>query len=96
MLLPFFHKNIRTTSLDRASSFAAIFYSQPHSMNYQKLSGLLAKNRDLDMDFDIHLYDLLPSTNDELARLIDRVESLGEALLDFTSIADLEAWLNHN
>jgi predicted transposase YdaD len=27
---------------------------------------------------------------------IDRVESLGEALLDFTSIADLEAWLSHN
>jgi predicted transposase YdaD len=25
---------------------------------------------------------------------IDRVESLGEALLDFTSIADLEAWLS--
>jgi predicted transposase/invertase (TIGR01784 family) len=27
---------------------------------------------------------------------IDRVESLGEALLDFTSIADLESWLNQN
>ena len=27
---------------------------------------------------------------------IDRVESLGEALLDFTSIADLENWLSHN
>jgi predicted transposase/invertase (TIGR01784 family) len=27
---------------------------------------------------------------------IDRLESLGEALLDFTSITDLEAWLNHN
>jgi predicted transposase/invertase (TIGR01784 family) len=27
---------------------------------------------------------------------IDRVESLGEALLDFTSIADLEAWLIQN
>ena len=27
---------------------------------------------------------------------IDRVESLGEALLDFTSIADLEAWLSQN
>ena len=27
---------------------------------------------------------------------IDRVESLGEALLDFTTIADLEAWLNQN
>jgi predicted transposase/invertase (TIGR01784 family) len=28
--------------------------------------------------------------------LIDRVESLGEALLDFTSIADLENWLSQN
>ena len=27
---------------------------------------------------------------------IDRVESLGEALLDFISIADLEAWLSQN
>ncbi len=27
---------------------------------------------------------------------IDRLESLGEDLLDFTSIADLEAWLNQN
>lgn len=27
---------------------------------------------------------------------IDRVESLGEALLDFTSIADLENWLSQN
>jgi predicted transposase/invertase (TIGR01784 family) len=27
---------------------------------------------------------------------IDRVESLGEALLDFTSMADLEAWLSQN
>lgn len=27
---------------------------------------------------------------------IDLLESLGEALLDFNSIADLEAWLNQN
>ena len=27
---------------------------------------------------------------------IDRVESLGEALLDFNSIADLESWLSKN
>jgi predicted transposase YdaD len=27
---------------------------------------------------------------------IDRVESLGEALLDFTTITDLEAWLSQN
>jgi hypothetical protein len=27
---------------------------------------------------------------------IDRLESLGEDLLDFTSMADLEAWLNQN
>jgi Domain of unknown function (DUF4351) len=27
---------------------------------------------------------------------IERVESLGEALLDFTSMADLEAWLSQN
>ncbi len=41
-------------------------------MNYQKLSELLANSRDLDMNFDIHIYDSLPSTNDELARLVDR------------------------
>jgi predicted transposase YdaD len=28
--------------------------------------------------------------------LIDRVESLGEALLDFTSMADLEVWLSQS
>ena len=27
---------------------------------------------------------------------IENVESLGEALLDFSSIADLESWLNQN
>jgi predicted transposase YdaD len=27
---------------------------------------------------------------------IERVEFLGEALLDFTSMADLEAWLSQN
>jgi predicted transposase YdaD len=27
---------------------------------------------------------------------IDRLESLGEDLLDFTSMADLEAWLSQN
>jgi predicted transposase YdaD len=27
---------------------------------------------------------------------IDQLESLGEDLLDFTSMADLEAWLNQN
>jgi predicted transposase YdaD len=27
---------------------------------------------------------------------IDKLESLGEDLLDFTSMADLEAWLNQN
>ena len=27
---------------------------------------------------------------------IDKLESLGEDLLDFTSIVDLEAWLNQN
>ena len=27
---------------------------------------------------------------------IDNIESLGEALLDFTSISDLESWLSQN
>lgn len=27
---------------------------------------------------------------------LDRLEALGEALLDFTSVADLEAWLGSN
>jgi predicted transposase/invertase (TIGR01784 family) len=40
---------------------------------------------------------ITPQLLDRINRLqIDRVESLGEALLDFTSITDLEAWLNHN
>ncbi|WP_396136640.1 DUF4351 domain-containing protein [Chamaesiphon sp. VAR_48_metabat_403] len=28
--------------------------------------------------------------------MIDPLESLGKALLDFTSFADLEAWLSQN
>jgi BirA family transcriptional regulator, biotin operon repressor / biotin---[acetyl-CoA-carboxylase] ligase len=39
-------------------------------MDFQKLSELLAKDRELDLDLQIHLYDSLLSTNDELARLI--------------------------
>jgi BirA family transcriptional regulator, biotin operon repressor / biotin---[acetyl-CoA-carboxylase] ligase len=39
-------------------------------MNCQKLKELLAEDRNLDLDFHIHLHDSLPSTNDELARLI--------------------------
>ena len=27
---------------------------------------------------------------------IEQLENLGEALLDFSSVADLEAWLTHN
>jgi predicted transposase YdaD len=40
---------------------------------------------------------ITPEMRSRLSSLtIDRVESLGEALLDFTSIADLEAWLSQN
>jgi BirA family transcriptional regulator, biotin operon repressor / biotin---[acetyl-CoA-carboxylase] ligase len=39
-------------------------------MNHQKLIELLTNTPELDMEFKIHLYDSLPSTNDELARLI--------------------------
>jgi predicted transposase YdaD len=40
---------------------------------------------------------ITPEMRSRLSSLtIDRVESLGEALLDFTSMADLEAWLNQN
>jgi BirA family biotin operon repressor/biotin-[acetyl-CoA-carboxylase] ligase len=39
-------------------------------MDCQKLSELLAEDRDLDLNFQIHLHDSLPSTNDELARSI--------------------------
>jgi predicted transposase/invertase (TIGR01784 family) len=43
------------------------------------------------------LGNLTPKNQSRINELsIDRVESLGEALLDFTSISDLEAWLNHN
>jgi predicted transposase/invertase (TIGR01784 family) len=40
---------------------------------------------------------ITPQSLDRINRLqLDRVESLGEALLDFTSIADLENWLSQN
>jgi predicted transposase/invertase (TIGR01784 family) len=43
------------------------------------------------------LGNLTPKNQSRINELsIDRVESLGEALLDFTAVADLEAWLNHN
>jgi predicted transposase YdaD len=41
--------------------------------------------------------NLTPKVQAQVSSLsIDRVESLGEALLDFTSMADLEAWLSQN
>jgi predicted transposase YdaD len=43
------------------------------------------------------LGNLTPQLLDRVNSLqLDRVESLGEALLDFTQIADLESWLSHN
>jgi predicted transposase/invertase (TIGR01784 family) len=43
------------------------------------------------------LGNLTPNIQSRISELsIDRVESLGEALLDFTSISDLEAWLSQN
>ena len=43
------------------------------------------------------LGNLTPQLKERVNSLpIDLVESLGEALLDFTSIADLENWLSHN
>ncbi len=39
-------------------------------MNVEKILELLAVDRDLDLDFQIHSYDILPSTNDRLAELI--------------------------
>jgi predicted transposase/invertase (TIGR01784 family) len=43
------------------------------------------------------LGNLLPQLQTRISELsIEDVESLGEALLDFTSIADLEAWLSQN
>jgi predicted transposase YdaD len=43
------------------------------------------------------LGNLTPQILDRVNSLqLDRVESLGEALLDFTSIADLETWLSQN
>ena len=43
------------------------------------------------------LGNLTPQLHDRVNSLpIDRVESLGEALLDFISIADLESWLSQN
>ncbi len=43
------------------------------------------------------LGNLTPKIQSRINELsIDRVEFLGEALLDFTSIADLEAWLDQN
>jgi predicted transposase YdaD len=43
------------------------------------------------------LGNLTPKIQGQVNNLaIDRVESLGEALLDFNSMADLEAWLSQN
>jgi BirA family transcriptional regulator, biotin operon repressor / biotin---[acetyl-CoA-carboxylase] ligase len=39
-------------------------------MNLQKISDLLVESRDLDLDFKVHFYESLSSTNDELSRLI--------------------------
>ncbi len=39
-------------------------------MNQQQLLDLLAADRDLDLDFQVHIFDTLPSTNDKLAQLI--------------------------
>jgi predicted transposase YdaD len=40
---------------------------------------------------------ITPESRSRVSSLtIDRVEALGEALLDFTSMADLEAWLSQN
>jgi predicted transposase YdaD len=43
------------------------------------------------------LGDLSPQLQGRISALsIENVESLGEALLDFNSIADLDSWLNQN
>ena len=43
------------------------------------------------------LGNLSPQTQAKVSALsINQIESLGEALLDFTSIADLESWLSKN
>ncbi len=43
------------------------------------------------------LGNLSPQTQAKVSALqIDRIESLGEALFDFTSMADLETWLSQN
>jgi predicted transposase/invertase (TIGR01784 family) len=43
------------------------------------------------------LGNLLPQVQTRVLALeIDQIESLGEDLLDFASIADLEVWLSHN
>jgi predicted transposase YdaD len=43
------------------------------------------------------LGNLSPQLQSRVSALsIERVESLGEVLLDFDSIADLESWLNQN
>jgi BirA family transcriptional regulator, biotin operon repressor / biotin---[acetyl-CoA-carboxylase] ligase len=39
-------------------------------MDRQKLLNLLAEDRDLDLNFCIYIFDVLPSTNDKLAQLI--------------------------
>ena len=39
-------------------------------MDRQKLLDLLAADRSLDLDFNIHIFDILPSTNDKLSQLI--------------------------
>jgi len=43
------------------------------------------------------LGDISSQTQAKVSALpIDRIESLGEALLDFSSLSDLESWLSQN
>jgi Domain of unknown function (DUF4351) len=46
---------------------------------------------------DRKLGNISPEVRSRVTSLmIDKLESLGEDLLDFTSMADLEAWLSQN
>lgn len=59
--------------------------------------GFPASTQPTEGTFTRKLGNLNPQLLDRINTLqLDRIESLGEALLDFNSIADLQNWLSQN
>jgi Domain of unknown function (DUF4351) len=67
----------------------------PHPQ--QKQIGLQRERGLILRQLDRKLGNVSPQFQSRVSALdIDRLESLGEALLDFNSMSDLESWLSQN